>query len=117
MAECGGSSEVATVQPKRERLPSSGRGTLAAVMPENHGVPGSNPGPATFSTLLGAILHFRPPLPGTPASQLPANATGDLTTGDLTQPTRDVFPQRLSFVFLLFTAPEDRPRAAPLQSR
>ena len=44
---CGGLREVATVQPKRERLPVSDRGTLAAVMPENHGVPGSNPGPAT----------------------------------------------------------------------
>ena len=41
------STEVATVQPKQERLPASDRGTLAAVMPENHGVPSSNLGPAT----------------------------------------------------------------------
>jgi hypothetical protein len=40
-------SEEATVQPKPERLSASESGTLAAVMPENHGVPGSNPGPAT----------------------------------------------------------------------
>jgi len=68
------SSEVATVQPKQERLPASDRGTLAAVMPENHGVPVSNPGPATFNPPLEARLHIGPPLPGTPASQLPANA-------------------------------------------